>query len=356
MKKYIVLLPVLLFALNAGAQDIHFSQFYENNIMRNPALTGIFSGDYKVGVNYRTQWSNISVPFQTVLASAETRVAVNREVGDYFSFGVTATYDKAGSISFNSLQVYPAINYNKAIEGRRNSYLSVGFAGGYIQRSIDFSKATFSSQYVNGAYNSENVSGENFNNVQIQNYDVAAGVSINSSLGPGNIVNYYIAAGAYHITKPKHTFQNQDYLIRLQTKYVGNAGFNWNMNEQVALTTHFNYSLQGSYREIMAGGFLSWKTKSENSTNLKLYMGAFVRVNDAIIPSFKLDYSSYSFTFSYDVNTSTLKPATAGSGGFEISLFAKGFYKKTRENAGTLRCPRFEHMMPSEIGGSSSGY
>ena len=87
MKKCLLKISALLLAVSANAQDVHFSQFYENSIMRNPALTGIFSGDYKVGANYRTQWSNISVPFQTFLVSAETRVATNRAIGDYLSFG-----------------------------------------------------------------------------------------------------------------------------------------------------------------------------------------------------------------------------------------------------------------------------
>ena len=136
MIKYIKHLAVLTLTLvvaeQSKAQDIHFSQFYENAILRNPALTGIFSGDYKAGVNYRNQWSNISVPFQTVLASVESRISVNEDVGDMLSFGVTATYDRAGSISFNSFQVYPAVNFNKALEDKHQSYLSTGFTAGYI--------------------------------------------------------------------------------------------------------------------------------------------------------------------------------------------------------------------------------
>ena len=42
MKKYLGILLLLPLALKMEAQDIHFSQFYENSIMRNPALTGIF--------------------------------------------------------------------------------------------------------------------------------------------------------------------------------------------------------------------------------------------------------------------------------------------------------------------------
>lgn len=350
MKKILLTFCSLLFLATANAQDIHFSQFYENNIMRNPALTGIFSGDYKVGANYRTQWSNISTPFQTLLVSAETRLLVNKEVGDYISFGVTGTYDKAGTIDFNSMQIYPALNYNKSLEDKRNSYLSVGFSAGYIQRTIDLSKATFSSQYINGSYQADNPSGENLNNVTINNYDIAAGISLNSSFGPGNIVNYYIGAGAFHLNKPKQTFEEDNALIVLKTKYTANAGFSWSINAQYGLVAHFNYNQQGTFTETMYGGFLYWRTPHNSDKDFKLYAGAFIRASDAIIPTVKVDYEHLAVTFSYDVNTSSLQPATAGAGGYEISLFLKGAYKRGDRSRGTVLCPRFEHLVPGSLG------
>jgi type IX secretion system PorP/SprF family membrane protein len=350
MKIYTGILLLLLSAIGGRAQDIHFSQFYENSIMRNPALTGIFSGDYKVGINYRTQWSNISVPFRTFLFSAETRIATNRAVGDYLSFGVATTYDMAGSISFNSLQVYPALNYNKSLEDKRNSYLSVGFAGGYIQRSIDFSKATFSTQYINGSYSSTNMSGENFNNTTLQNYDVAAGISLNSSAGPANIVNYYVGVSAFHLNKPKHTFKDDNVLIVLATKYAANAGFSWRINNQFGFNAHLDYYRQGTYRQVIAGGMVSWQTTSEISNNFKIYAGLFVRAKDAVIPTFKLDYDIYSLTFSYDINSSGLQPYTRGAGGTEISLFIKGRYNKSSQYGSNVSCPRFDHMLQGDPG------
>lgn len=354
MKKIIVSLSILCCALTTNktyAQDIHFSQFYENAILRNPALTGIFSGDYKAGVNYRQQWSSISVPFSTVMASAESRILVNREVGDYLSFGVTATYDKAGTINFNSMQVYPAVNFNKAIEDGHNSYISVGFAGGYIQRSIDLSKATFSTQYTGGTYDPSNASMENINNTVIQNYDLSAGLSFNSAAGSNNQVNYYIGAAGYHVTKPKHAFDKQETLIRLNTKYTANAGFKWNINAQYGLTAHMNYLNQSPYKETILGALLSWRNTSqyEAAKPFTLYMGAFVRLKDAIIPTVKLEYQSYAITLSYDVNTSKLRPASEGMGGFEISLFTRGVFNKTEAPGSQTRCPHFEQLLPSSL-------
>lgn len=353
MKRLLTILSLLslLASNNAGAQDIHFSQFYENAILRNPALTGIFSGDYKVGLNYRTQWSNISVPFQTGLISGETRVAVNKEVGDYVSFGLCATYDHAGSINFNSVQVYPAINYNKSLEDKHGSYLSVGFAGGFIQRSVDESKMTFSSQYINGGYNPANPTGENMTFRKIQNYDLSAGLSLNSSMGASNNVNYYLGVAAYHVTKPSQTFVGQDQFIRLNTKWEGNLGFKCNVNQEFAITMHLNYSNQAPYEEWIGGGFVSWKNATETNPTKKftVYAGLFYRLQDAIVPTLKLDYQAYSVTFSYDVNNSSLKPASEGVGGYEISLFMRGNYKKDKSAADATKCPRFEDMLPASF-------
>lgn len=353
MKRYLATAAgaALLLTMSAAgvkAQDIHFSQFYENAILRNPALTGIFSGDYKAGVNYRTQWGSISTPYQTIMGSVESRIAINEDVADYLSFGLTTTYDRAGSISFNSLQIMPAINYNKSIEDKHQSYLSLGFAAAYIQRSVDPSKMTFDNQYVGGGYSPTNASGESMTFSNVQHFDVSAGVSLNSSLGEYNQVNYYLGAAAYHLTKPKQSFANESF-IRLNTKWTGQLGVRWNIDNQFGATIHANYLNQAPYQETIAGGLVSWrnvKTSTEQAA-FTLYAGCFYRFKDALIPTLKLDYQQYSITMSYDMNTSSLKAATNGVGGFEISLFARGNLHKGIWAKDKLKCPRFEQMMPA---------
>src|ERR1035437_6129354 len=134
---FIMLSPVHTFA----QADIHFSQFYETSILRNPALTGVFEDDYKFGVYYRNQWSSITNPYNTTLFSAETHFAASNRSDDFFSFGLLGYADKAGSIDQKITAFYPAVNYNKAINPNHNTYLSVGFTGGYLQYSFDPSKA-----------------------------------------------------------------------------------------------------------------------------------------------------------------------------------------------------------------------
>ncbi|HTN46154.1 MAG TPA: PorP/SprF family type IX secretion system membrane protein [Flavipsychrobacter sp.] len=351
LKRILLTAGCLVTADWASAQDIHFSQFYENAILRNPALTGIFSGDYKVGLNYRNQWSSISVPFQTGLASVESRIAVNKETGDYLSFGATLTYDRAGSINFNSTQIYPAINYNKALEDVRNSYLSAGFTLGYVQRSVDPAKMVYASQFQNGNYNPGNVSGESPRNVKMDFFDVGAGVSFNSSAGRDNAVNYYLGAAAYHVNKPKASFDENESFVRLRTKWNANMGFQWMIDPFVGLTFHANYSRQNPYTELILGSLLSWRKLDGDQMNALfiIHGGLFYRYKDAFIPTVKIDYQKYSMTFSYDINSSTLRTASSGAGGFEISLSTRGNFDNLSAKDKT-KCPRFEQMSTLGIG------
>ncbi|MDR3679731.1 MAG: PorP/SprF family type IX secretion system membrane protein [Flavipsychrobacter sp.] len=347
MKKYFTLLMVMMVGGvmdKAVAQDIHFSQFYDNPILRNPALTGIFSGDYKAGVDYRSQWANISVPYQTVLADFETRIPIGKEVKDFLSLGLVATYDHAGTISFNTVQVYPAINYNKSMEDEHNTFFSAGFTGGYIQRSIDVSKAQFSSQYINGSYSSYNPTGENTSFKNIQSYDLGAGISLNGSLGTYNHANYYIGVSAYHVLQPNQAFLATDDQVRVTPKFDGQFGFKCRLDDQFAITAHFNYTIQYPYQEIIGGGLLSWRNINtlEPHNTFTIYAGAFYRVGDAIIPTFKLDHKNYSVNLSYDVTLSTLHTVNTGAGGFEISLFTRGVFSKERTAADAVKCPHFE--------------
>ncbi|NDC41455.1 MAG: type IX secretion system membrane protein PorP/SprF, partial [Chitinophagia bacterium] len=207
MKKFlsIVSSALVLGSFTAVAQDIHFSQFYENSILRNPGLTGIFSGELKASANFRNQWSAISVPYSTGSASAEWRILVNRQVADYMSFGLAAYSDKAGSIDFKSQGVYPTIAYNKSINQRHSSYLSVGFTGGYINRTVDMNKMIFSSQYVNG-YDQTNPSGETAPFKSLNHFDVGAGISFNSAIGTENRANFYLGVSAFHLNRPVEAF------------------------------------------------------------------------------------------------------------------------------------------------------
>src|SRR6476469_10716487 len=58
------------------AQDISFSQFYDQPLLRNPALAGIFTGDVRFTASYRNQWQSVTIPYRTFGLSSEIKFPV----------------------------------------------------------------------------------------------------------------------------------------------------------------------------------------------------------------------------------------------------------------------------------------
>lgn len=340
MKRIFYFAVALLLSGSAGAQDIHFSQFFENAALRNPALTGIYSGDYKLSANYRTQWGSFVVPFQTMLVGAETKALLREATGDYLSFGITAVMDKAGSLNFNSSSLYGAVNYNKAL-GIANTYLSVGLCGGYIQRSFDVSKMRTASQFTGKGYNTALASGESANFGALRHWDASAGISLSGAASKK--VNYYLGGAGYHVSKPEESFYDNSF-IRLTTRWTGNAGVNAKLGHGFGLTVHANYQYQDPYREIIFGGLLSHNfLPKQGGQRIILSAGCFYRYQDAIIPMMQAEYNNWVLTMSYDITMSSKRMYLSGFGGYELSLSMRGNYKHKPSTA--LKCPRFEHEL-----------
>jgi type IX secretion system PorP/SprF family membrane protein len=327
--------------MQAQAQDIHFSQFYETSILRNPSLTGLFADDYKIAAVYRNQWSSISKPFQTGLVNVESRIPLN-EVNDFISIGILGYYDKAGSVSLTTTSFYPAVNYNKSLKDENNSYLSVGFTGGYIQRNYDPTKATYNNQFQNGSFGPENPTGEPLNNNRFNYWDLGAGVSYSSTNGSeDNGLTYIIGLAGYHFTQPVTSFEKNT-RVRLGTKWNANVSLSKQVNDKFSFQAHGNYSRQGIYNEVILGGLLGWNNRGPNGELLFiLYGGAFYRVGDAIIPTVRIRYKDLSFTVAYDLNLSKLRAATNMRGAFEISVIKSGLINNPERAKSRTICPEF---------------
>lgn len=330
-----------LFTGRALAQaDIHFSQFYETSVLRNPALTGVFQDDYKLGAYVRNQWSSISNPYTTVLISAETHFSFSEMSENFFSFGLLGYSDKAGSIDQKITAFYPAINYNKSINPAHNSYLSAGFTCGYVQYSFDPNKATFNNQYLNGHFDPLNPTMENLPNPKMNFWDLGTGLNYNTSFGADNNTALILGTSAYHITQPKFSYYQKSGITE-NMRFNGNATINNVVNDKFSFQLHGNYAQQGTYQEIVAGTIVNYAQNVGNvETTLILSLGCFYRYGDAVIPVIKAKYQRMSLGVSYDVNVSSLKDASRLQGGAEVTLFVAGDYTDKGITRKTV-CPKY---------------
>lgn len=341
LKPVIILALAFLFQNNCQAQDIHFSQFSETPLLRNPALAGIFSGDVRVQGVFRNQWNSVTVPFQTSSLNAEYKLPVGHS-DDFITIGGAILYDKAGTISLTSTSILPVLNYNKSLSGDKNMYLSAGFSAGIVQRRFDPSKITTNSQY-NGLNGDPTLAtGENFEANNNSYFDGSAGLSFNSQIGDNADNNFYVGVAYHHFNQSaKISFYN-DPTVTINPKWVYSAGLRTTVNEYAYMTFYADYSSQGAYSELIGGMLYSAKLDGyPDDPQYVISGGGFLRWNDAFIPMVKMEMKPLSFALSYDVNISALKASSQSRGGFELSLSYQTYLDRDQSTKNTVRCPRF---------------
>ena len=335
LKKITCFIACALFLVPcAFSQDIHFSQFFEAPLLRNPSLAGIFTGDIRVQAVYRDQWNSVTNAYKTGSLNGEYKMPVGKS-NDFITVGLQLLYDRAGTIGWTTVHILPAINYHKSLSADKNRYLSLGFMGGLVQSSFDPSKMT-----TNSLYNGTGI-GENITNAQYSYLDGSVGMSYNSNLNDNPDNNFFLGAAYHHFNRPHNSFY-RDPNIELNPKWVFSGGIRFAVSDYAYMTLQADQSQQGSYSETVGGGMYGLKLGGDpQNPDYILNAGAFLRWNDALIPVIKIDHAPFSFALSYDVNISKLKPSSYGRGGFELSLSYIGFLRQDRSTLNNTLCPRF---------------
>ncbi|MEJ7627491.1 MAG: PorP/SprF family type IX secretion system membrane protein [Ferruginibacter sp.] len=327
------------FISNTYTQDIHFSQFFEAPLLRNPALAGIFSGDIRFQSVYRTQWNSVTVPYQTGSLNGEYRLPIGQK-DDFLTLGGQVLYDKAGTIAMTSTHLLPVINYHKSLRSDRNMYVSLGFMAGWVQRRIDRSRITTNNQFDGTGYNPGLGDGENFLKNNYSYFDGSVGMSFNSQVGENEDNNFFVGLAYHHFNKtPRISFYSAQ--NEMTPKWVGSVGVRMGINDYGYFTLHGDYSKQGSYTETIGGALYTWKVDEMDDPKYQLHVGAFIRWKDALIPVCKLDIKPLSLSVSYDVNISSLKSASQGRGGFEIGIAYQKYLDRYNSSSEGVRCPKF---------------
>ncbi|MBS1600318.1 MAG: PorP/SprF family type IX secretion system membrane protein [Bacteroidetes bacterium] len=340
-KKQIASLAILIVIMqSAFAQDLHFSQFFEAPLLRNPSLAGIFTGDYRIQGVYRDQWNSFTNAYRTGSFNGEYKMPVGQS-NDFLTVGMQILYDKAGTAGLTTSEIFPALNYHKSLSSEKTMYLSLGFMGGYAEKRIDRSKITTNNQFDGAAYNPSLADGETFPTPDVHYWDGSVGMSFNMTFGTDQQNSMFLGAAYHHLNRPRNSFY-QNAQTELDPKYVFSAGVKINVSELSYLTLQADHSMQGDARETIGGAMYSYKLgEFTDDPKYILNVGAFLRWKDAFIPVIKLDMLPLSLALSYDVNISPLETVSQGRGGIEISIAYIGFLNRDNSAKYKVLCPRF---------------
>ena len=337
--KYFCLLAACGLQLVASSQDLHFSQFMNSPLLTNPANTGFIpEADYRLGMNYRNQWSAImEVPYKTMSAYGDVQVLRNKIETGWMGLGGVILHDVAGSGNLTSTKIYSSIAYHQMINS--GSLLSAGFNIGWANKQINVTNLKFPDQYDGKFFDSHLPTGVALAQNNINYLDLQAG--LNYAYFPNSKV--YVNAGfsAMHVNHPKESFFDDTPTAdnRVPVRYTVFLNGSFKVNDQWIINPNIYVSEQAKASEIVAG--LNGHYDLTGDGEEQLIGGLYYRWNDAFIPMLGLVYKDYTFTFTYDATISTLQNYDNTRGAFEFSLVKNGFFTGRTDRQSL--CPNFKN-------------
>jgi type IX secretion system PorP/SprF family membrane protein len=290
-------------------------------LVTNPANTGFIpDGEYRLGINYRNQWSSImTVPYQTMSAFGDVQVAKNRFDNGWIGLGGVILRDVAGSGNLTSTKLYGSVAYHQMMG--YSSLLSLRFNVGLANKQINVANLKFPDQFDGKFFDNKLPTSVFLDQNNISYLDIHVGM--NFAYFPTDRV--YVNAGfsAQHVNRPQESFFNsQDVSNRIPVRYTGFLNGSFKLNDQVIVNPNIYYSQQANVTEIVAGGNAHYNLSGDG--DYQLIGGLYYRHREAIIPMIGLGFKDYDFAFTYDVTVSSLSNFNHSRGAFEFSLTKQG--------------------------------
>ncbi|MEN9522239.1 MAG: hypothetical protein RL065_616 [Bacteroidota bacterium] len=325
---------IILGIQNSKAQDPHFSQFYNQNLVINPAFAGMYESRH-AGILYKNQWFNIQNGFKTYNIAFDARVP---EIGG--GIGIIAQSDIEGNGLLKTNDISGIYSYRIQLM-KRKLVIQAAMKVTYVQQSINVAKFTFGNQLdaTQGLIS-------NSNNLNIPNQSKIG--FIDFSNGYAGYYNHHKNKRAQkivftssfgltfnHITQPEQSLILQS--AKLPIKY--------NLYYTAVIPIIKSYEMS-SNKVIMLGGMyeqqahFSELTFGMNIKRLPFYTGVWFRERniafsniDALIITIGVDkqfdkYSSIRFGYSYDFTISKLAGSSPGT--HELSLSYASNYSRNK--------------------------
>lgn len=307
----------------AFAQDIHFSMLDLDPLLFNPAYSGFFDGTGRFGVVYRNQWASVTTPFQTISASAELSLMRSKRNQNGLSAGLWVSADRAGTLDYGSTSASAILSYYQAIFNSDN-LISIAAEAGVGQTG----------------FNPENIQlpdgSEPFSREKALYPTLGAGVAWFCQ----HTENFYTKVGfsLRNINEPDISYLGMSD-TRLSRKWNLYARGEWRWLSNWSLLPVVGYQHQKNFSELVYGADVKWYLNERPNGFLALSAGLLGRHGDALSINLAVEWTAWTFAFSYDANLSTLAEASHTLGAFEIGVVYKLSRNDDNRRRKALPCP-----------------
>ncbi len=328
-------------ALFCDGQDLHFSQWFNSPLTTNPANTGFIpDADYRIGANYRNQWSTImSEPYSTMSVWGDAQLFRNRIQSGWLGLGGVILRDQAGSGNLTSTETYVSVAYHQMLG--YSSLLTLGFNTGLINKRINLTNLKFPDQFDGKFFDQTQPTSVVINQPNVNLFDMQVGM--NYAYFPTDKI--YVNAGfsVWHINRARESFFSADpagFDSRLPRRYIGFLNGSFKTSDKVIVNPMAYYTNQAGASEFVMG--LNAQYNLSGDGDEQVIGGLYYRLGDAVIPMIGFIYKNIRLMFTYDATASSLSQSASGVGAWEFALMNYGNYSENKNSVHQTLCPNFK--------------
>lgn len=318
VNSYILLLIFIASSSIGFGQDPHFTQYYATPQLINPAYTGVFNGNLRLGSTYRQQWSSLGAAFNTMAVAIDGKVFND---GVYhqnpFNIGVVLQSDKTmkGALSSNNLTATAAYHVPLNREGTQS--IGLGLSGMYGQRNFNFANLAAASQFASGGFDLSIPSGEVTFEKMKPYLSIGAGVLYcNTNEEEGSF--FEIGVSGYHLNRPLQTILYEGTAV-IPMRISSHVLLQRYIGEDLLLDARLLYQIQTESDYLLGGVALTKLLQSDPEGSL-IGLGCWYRTGDAIAPNIFAEFNSVRFGFTYDIQINDIRKQNVPVSTMEFSL------------------------------------
>ncbi|MEM8583845.1 MAG: PorP/SprF family type IX secretion system membrane protein, partial [Bacteroidota bacterium] len=250
---------VLLFSVS-HAQDFHYSQFYNNPMHLNPALTGLFGGDARLTANYKSQWPSVPVDYNTFTVAYDRKFYRKRPRPSIWAAGVALNYDRSGDSKLTWADIDLNASYTRYLNKR--FFLTIGGQAGLVNRTFSEDNLRFDNQFNEelGRYDPSLGNGEIFAGEGRTFFDFALGINLRFQTRNANVLvdelnkrtKLDVGVALHHLTRPDQSFFDSD-KVPIERRLSPYAMLTLQVSKPVDLVANLTYQTQGPAYEELVG-------------------------------------------------------------------------------------------------------
>ena len=306
MRHILFFIISVVFAGYLNGQDIHYSQFYNSPLNVNPAKTGIFNGDKRVNLSYRSQWSSVPVPWTTFSGSFDRKWYPKHGKNHFWSGGVLLNHDRNGEGTILKLtNINLTGSWTKIID--EQNLFTIGALIGYATRALDQSSLTWDNQWNGSSFDSSlpsiepssiNAAGVNF----IEN-----GLGLNYRWQRTKRTKLDLGIGVYHFIEPNASLFDptggaKEVKLPRRFSLTGVGSFQLAQKFDIQLDALLQF--QGDYNELILGALGKIHINQRRGKETELHIGGGWRSSGDLFPVIAIQHKNFYISANYDINIS----------------------------------------------------